>query len=80
MNYMGTVLSATSGGTSTAAAVMSGNKILAYVTLAITILTTLSNFALETYRKWRDRDEDKNKNEKETEQNGDGTERKNGDE
>ena len=70
MNYLHTVLSATSGATATASAAISGDKVLTYATLFIAVATTLSNFALETYRKWRDRDSDlkKDKN-KETNDN-----------
>ena len=70
MNYLHTVLSATSGATATASAAISGDKVLTYATLFIAVATTISNFALETYRKWRDRDSDlkKDKN-KETNDN-----------
>lgn len=72
MNYLHTILSATSGATATASAAISGDKVLTYATLFIAVATTLSNFALETYRKWRDRDSDlkeKNDNNKETNDN-----------
>lgn len=70
MNYLHTVLSATSGATATASAAISGDKVLTYATLFIAVATTLSNFALETYRKWRDRDSDLKKDEnKETNDN-----------
>lgn len=74
MNYLHTVLSAASGATATASAAISGDKVLTYVTLFIAVATTLSNFALETYRKWRDRDsdlkKDKNKENNDNERNG----------
>lgn len=65
MNYLHTVLSATSGATATASAAISGDKVLTYATLFIAVATTISNFALETYRKWRDRDSDLKKENKE---------------
>lgn len=70
MNYLHTFLSATSGATATASAAISGDKLLTYTTLFIAVATTISNFALETYRKWRDRDSDQKKDEnKETREN-----------
>ena len=63
MSYLHTFLSATSGATATASAAISGDKVLTYVTLFIAVATTISNFALETYRKWRDRDSDLKKDE-----------------
>lgn len=69
MNYMHTVLSATSGATATASAAISGDKVLTYATLFIAVATTLSNFALETYRKWRDRDIDLKKDDNNKENN-----------
>lgn len=70
MNYLHTFLSATSGATATASAAISGDKVLTYATLFIAVATTISNFALETYRKWRDRDSDLKKDEnKETREN-----------
>lgn len=64
MGFEHTVLSATAGTAATVSATKTGSEILTYVTLGITIASTLSNFLLDLYRKWRDRDEDKKEKDK----------------
>ena len=44
--------------TSTASA-FNGDDVLAWVMLAINVVTLLSNAGIAIYRKWRDRDKDK---------------------
>lgn len=65
-----TVLSATTGTAATVSATKTGSEILTYVTLGITILSTVSNFLLDLYRKWRDRDEDKKPKKEQKKENG----------
>lgn len=51
-------VSAVSTTTSTVAA-FNGDQIVAWVMLAINVITLISNAALAIYHKWRDRDKDK---------------------
>lgn len=68
--------SALCAGTSTAAAVTTGNDIIVIVTSICNGLILLANCAVTIYRKWRDRDKDltvKEEEEKKEDGNGDKT-------
>lgn len=54
--------SATSGAASVGAA-WAGDDVMAWVMLAINIITLLSNLALEVYKQWRDKDKEPGKKE-----------------
>ena len=58
--YERTLLSVSAATTAVStASAFSGEEIMAWVVLAINVVTLLSNAALAIYRKWRDRDKDK---------------------
>lgn len=54
------VLLTTSAVTTTVstASAFNGEQVMAWVVLAINVITLISNAALAIYRKWRDRDKD----------------------
>ena len=55
-NFTPTIINALAGSTATAEALISENEIMMYVTLAITIATTIFNFVLDCRRKWKEQD------------------------
>ena len=55
-DFTPTIINLLAGGTSTVEATVMGDKILFYVSLAITIGTTIFNFILDCRRKWKEQD------------------------
>ena len=62
-DFTPTLINLLAGSTSTIEATVLGDKILFYVSLIITIGTTIFNFVLDCRRKWREQDKDNKKDE-----------------
>lgn len=57
-NFIPTIVNVLAGGTATTEAVVSGDKIMMYVALGITVATTIFNFILDCRRKWKQQDKE----------------------
>ena len=60
MNTNTTLLASAVTATGSTVAAFNGDNVMAWVMLALNIITLTSNTLLTVYRKWRDRNDDKN--------------------